>query len=107
MSDKIIHLNNDTFDLTIKESTKPVLVDFWAAWCAPCLAMAPILEELAEEMDNVQICKVDVDNNQELAASYNIRAIPTLLIFKNGEVADQVVGLVGKDVFKGKLEALV
>ena len=106
MSDKIQHLNKDLFDTTIAESGKPVLVDFWAAWCGPCLALAPILEELANETDAVQICKVDVDQNQELAARYNIRSIPTMLFFKNGEMADQLVGLVSKDALLKKIQSL-
>ncbi len=106
MSDKIQHLNKDLFDAAIAESGKPVLVDFWAAWCGPCLALAPILEEVADETSDVQICKVDVDQNQELAARYNIRSIPTMLLFKNGEMVDQLVGLVSKDALLKKIKSL-
>lgn len=106
-SDKIKNLNSDSFDSVVADSTKPVLVDFWAPWCGPCKAIAPILEELAEEMDEkVDICKVDVDNNAEIAGRFNIRAIPTILIFKGGEVADQVVGMTSKSDLQSKLEAI-
>lgn len=106
-SDKIQNLNADNFDNAVNQSDKPVLVDFWAPWCGPCKAIAPILDELADELgDKVSICKVDVDNNSEIAGKFNIRAIPTLLIFKGGEVADQVVGMTSKADLQSKLEAL-
>jgi len=105
-SDKILNLDSQNFDATIQESSKPVLVDFWAPWCGPCKAIAPILEELADEMgDSVQICKVDVDNNQEVAGKYNIRAIPTLLLFKGGNIVDQVVGMTSKEDLESKLKS--
>ncbi len=106
MSEKITNLNADSFDSAVSGTDKPVLVDFWAPWCGPCKSIAPILEQLAEELnDKVQICKVDVDDNSEIASRYNIRAIPTLLLFKGGEVVDQVVGLANKDDLKQKIEA--
>ncbi len=102
----IITLNEQTFKDTISGSDVPVLVDFWAPWCGPCKAIAPILEELSDELDGkVQISKVNVDENSAIAAEYNIRAIPTLLLFKDGKLADQYVGMVGKDDLKAKLEA--
>ncbi len=106
-SEKIQNLNTDTFESVIADSSKPVLVDFWAPWCGPCKAIAPILDELAEELgEKVDICKVDVDNNAEIAGKFNIRAIPTLLIFKGGEVVDQVVGMTSKADLQSKLEAV-
>ncbi len=104
MSDKITELDSSNFDSTVSSGSAPVVVDFWAPWCGPCKAIAPILEELAEELgDAVKICKVNVDNNSEVASKYEIRAIPTILIFKGGQVADTVVGLTSKDDLKAKL----
>lgn len=104
MSDKITELDSSNFDSTISGASVPVVVDFWAPWCGPCKAIAPILEELADELgDSAQICKVNVDNNSEVAGKYEIRAIPTILVFKNGEVAETIVGLTSKDDLKAKL----
>lgn len=104
MSDKITELDSSNFESTVTGGSAPVVVDFWAPWCGPCKAIAPILEELASELgDAVKICKVNVDNNSEIASKYEIRAIPTILIFKNGAVADTVVGLTSKDDLKAKI----
>ncbi|MEM9227425.1 MAG: thioredoxin [Verrucomicrobiota bacterium] len=105
-SEKIQNLDNDSFDAAVTGTDTPVLVDFWAPWCGPCKAIAPILEELADEMDGkVSICKVDVDDNSELAGKFNIRAIPTMLLFKGGEVVDQIVGMTSKADLTTKLQA--
>jgi thioredoxin 1 len=106
-SDKILALDAATFDAAIASPGKAVLVDFWAPWCGPCKAIAPILEDLANELGpKVQICKVDVDHNTELAQKFNIRAIPTLLLFKDGQVKEQIVGLTNKADLRSKIETL-
>jgi len=107
MSDKITNLDSNTFETTVSEGGEtPILVDFWAPWCGPCKAITPILEELAEEMgDSVNLCKLNVDEANDIAGKYNIRAIPTLLLFKKGEVVEQIVGLASKADLKAKIEA--
>ena len=104
MFDKITELDSSNFESTVTNGAVPVIVDFWAPWCGPCKAIAPILDELSIELgDSVKICKVNIDNNSEIASKYEIRAIPTILIFKDGAVADTVVGLTSKDDLKVKL----
>jgi thioredoxin 1 len=104
-SPNIITLNQDNFEKNVLKSQTPVLVDFWAEWCGPCKMISPILDELAEEYSGrVNIGKVNVDDNQGLAAQYGVRAIPTLLIFQNGQVADQILGLKSKRDLKASLD---
>ncbi len=95
--DKVIHVTDGDFEEKVLKSDLPTLVDFWAPWCGPCKAIGPMINELAGEFDGkVLIAKMNVDENPETPGKYGIRAIPTLIFFKNGEVADQVTGAVGK-----------
>lgn len=106
MAENILNLNEGNFENTVQGDT-PVVVDFWAPWCGPCRTIAPILEELAKEMgDSVKITKVNVDENSGLAQRFNVRAIPTLLFFKNGELKDQAVGIVQKQDLKNRIQGL-
>ena len=101
-----LHLTDDMFESEVKQSDIPVLIDFWAAWCGPCRMVAPIVDELATEYEGkAKITKLDVDNNQQTAMMYGIRSIPTILIFKNGEVVDTIVGAVPKSQIVDKLNA--
>ena len=108
MSEKIAHLTAESFKTVVAGSTTPVLVDFWAPWCGPCKAIAPILEELATEFDGkVTIAKVNIDEHDAVAAEYGVRAIPTMILFKGGKVAETLVGMMPKAALKAKLAAHV
>jgi thioredoxin 1 len=96
-AENIVNLTKDNFASEVVQSSTPVLVDFWAEWCGPCKMIAPVLDELAGEYNGkVKIGKVNIDNEQALAAEYGIRAIPTLLLFNKGTVAEQIVGMKSK-----------
>jgi thioredoxin 1 len=104
MSDKISNLTAESFKSAISSATTPVLVDFWAPWCGPCKAIAPTLEELANELDGkLTIAKVNIDDNESVAAEYGVRAIPTMILFKGGQVAETLVGMMPKAALKAKL----
>lgn len=96
-NDKVVQLSDETFDAEVLKSDLPVLIDFWAVWCSPCRMIAPIVSELSVTYEGkLKVAKVDVDNCQRIAAQYQIRSIPTLLLFKGGKVVNQIVGAVPK-----------
>ena len=104
MSEKITNLTTDSLKSTVASSALPVLVDFWAPWCGPCKAIAPILEELATELDGkLVIAKVNIDENDAAATDHGVRAIPTMLLFKDGKVVETLVGMMPKAGLKAKL----
>ena len=101
----IVYLTETNFSEEVTNSPVPVLVDFWAEWCGPCKMIAPLLDELASEYDGkVKVAKVNIDEQQNLASQHGIRAVPTLLLFKGGEVADQIVGVKSKRDLKASLD---
>ena len=100
---RILNLTVENFDDEVLSVEGKVLVDFWAAWCGPCRMLSPIVDEVAENNDNVKVCKVNVDNEQELAIKYGVMSIPTLLLFENGKLVNKSIGLVSKE----KLENMI
>ena len=104
---KTIEVNSQNFEQEVLKSEIPVLVDFWAPWCQPCLMMAPVLDELSDELDGkLKICKLntEIPENQQLAIQYQIQSIPNMKLFKNGKIAKEFIGLRSKEVFKSELE---
>jgi thioredoxin 1 len=104
-SDKVIQLSDDSFEADVLKSTTPVLVDFWASWCAPCKAISPVIDALADDYDGkIKIGKLNVDENPATPGKYGVRGIPTLILFKDGKVLDQVVGAVPKNQLDGLIK---
>ncbi|MBI2399549.1 MAG: thioredoxin TrxA [Deltaproteobacteria bacterium] len=105
MSDNIINVTDSTFESLVLQSDMPALVDFWASWCAPCRAIAPIVDEMAQEYTGkLRVVKVNVDDNPATPGKYGVRGIPTLILFKGGKVVDQLVGAVPKNQIKELIE---
>jgi thioredoxin 1 len=108
MAGKAIEITDSNFEQTVNQSDKPVLVDFWAVWCGPCRMVAPIVEELASEYEGRAVVgKLDVDSNRDTAVKFGIQSIPTLLLIKDGQIADRIVGAADKASIASRLEALL
>ena len=93
----VITATSDNFETEVLGSDKPVLVDFWASWCGPCKMLSPVVDQIAEEKDDIKVCKLNVDEQQDIAVKYKVMSIPTLIVFKNGEEANRSVGVVPKE----------
>ena len=107
-SQTVIELTDSNFESEVIKSEVPVLVDFWAEWCQPCRMLAPTIEQLADEYEGrIKVGKVDIDSNREVAVNYGISSIPTVILFKGGEVQKKIVGLAPKDQFTAALDAAV
>ncbi|MEW6128581.1 MAG: thioredoxin [Acidobacteriota bacterium] len=103
-----VMVNHSNFAEVVEQSAIPVVVDFWADWCAPCKMLAPVLDQLASELDGrVQIAKLNIDENQAMAVRFNVRSIPTLIIFKDGKAVDRLIGLMSKEQIMSRLEAVL
>lgn len=105
MSDKVLHITDDQFEAEVIKSDKPVLVDFWAPWCGPCKMVGPIIEALAEKMENVKFCKIDIDQNVEWASKLKVMSIPTMVIYKDGEVMASQIGALPEEDLRRFIEA--
>lgn len=99
-----VHVNNDNFESEVLKAEVPVLVDFFAQWCAPCKMLGPIVEMVSEEVTDAKVCKIDIDEASELAAQYRIMSVPTLIVFKSGEVVKRSSGVVSKDAILDMLK---
>ncbi|HEX3127899.1 MAG TPA: thioredoxin [Thermoanaerobaculia bacterium] len=104
-SDKVVTVTEDTWDQEVLKSETPVLVDFWAQWCGPCRMVAPVLDQIADEMDGkLRIAKLDVDTNQQIAFKFGVQSIPTFILFKDGQMADRMMGAMPKAAFQSFID---
>ena len=107
-SEAVVNLTDDMFESEVLNSPEPVLVDFWAEWCQPCKMLSPTMDEIADEYaGRAKVTKMNIDDNRQVATQYGIMSIPTVLLFHNGEMKNQFVGLAGKDKFTGALDELL
>jgi thioredoxin 1 len=104
MAQQLTNVTDATFQAEVLESETPVLVDFWAPWCGPCRVVAPVLEEIAGEREDLRVVKLNVDENQQTAAQFQVLSIPTMILFRNGEVAKKVIGAYPKKRLEAELE---
>ncbi len=108
MSEKTLQINSDNFNETVLSNDLPVLVDFWAEWCAPCRMIAPVIEQVAADYDGRAVVgKINIDEEQDLAGRYGVMSIPTLILFKNGEIKQKSVGVVGKDKISAMIDSAI
>ena len=107
MAGSINEVNDSNFQAEVLEADSPVLVDFWAPWCGPCRVVAPVLEEIASERSDVRVVKLNVDDNQQTAARYGVMSIPTMILFKNGQVAKKIIGAYPKKRLEAELEPVL
>ena len=101
----VLHITKDTFEAEVLKSDKPVLLDFFAVWCGPCKMIAPVLDEIAEEREDIKVCKVNVDEEPELAAMFAVSSIPVLVVMKDGQIVDQSVGAIPKQQIENLLQS--